>query len=239
MYASACKRQNHRYIKGDKGSCVVIWDREDYIAEASDQLKDESIYKNMKFKDKILQNLAEKNNGIFKGLKQKGKITEKQLKYFTIKHKKATNLGKMYLLPKIHKRLYDVPTRVVMSNCERPTEKASEFLDYLLMEVMQNSYIKDSNDFMKKIKHLKIIPDNAILVTTDVLGLYPSIPHEVGLRALKEELSKRREKKISSEDFVKITEFVLKKNYLEFNAHWLSALNLHQICMYFHGGDRN
>ena len=195
MYVSACKRQNHRYIKGDKGSCVVIWDREDYIAEASNQLKDESNYKNMKFKDKILQDLAKKNNSIFKGLKQKGKITEKQLKYFTIKHKKATNLGKMYLLPKIHKKLYDVPARLVMSNCERPTEKASEFLDYLLMEVMQNSYIKDSNDFMKKIKHLKIIPDNAILVTTDVLGLYPIIPHEVGLRALKEELSKGERKR--------------------------------------------
>ena len=103
----------------------------------------------------------------------------------------------MYLLPKIHKRLYDVPARLVMSNCERPTEKASEFLDYLLMEVMQNRlhYIKDSIDIMKKIKHLKIIPDNAILVTTDVLGLYPIIPHEVGLRALKEELRKGERKR--------------------------------------------
>ena len=34
----------------------------------------------MKFKDKILQDFAEKE----KGLKEKGKITEKQLKYFTI-----------------------------------------------------------------------------------------------------------------------------------------------------------
>ena len=151
----------------------------------------------MKFKDKILQDLAEKSNGIFKCLKQKRKITEKQLKYFTIKHKKATNLGRMYLLPKIHKRLYNVPARLVISNCERPTEKAPEFLDYLLMEVMQNRwyYINDSNSFIKKIKHLKIIPDNAILVTTDVLGLYPIIPHEVGLRALKEELRKGERKR--------------------------------------------
>ena len=158
---------------------MVIWDREDYIAEAINQLKDGSIYKIVKFKDKIPQDLAEKSNGIFKGLKQKCKITEKQLKYFTIRHKKATNLGKMYLLPKIHKRLYNVPAKLDISNCERPTEKASEFLDYLLMEAMQNRlyYIKDSIDIMKKIKHLKIIPDNAILVTTDVLGLYPSIPH--------------------------------------------------------------
>ena len=36
--------------KADKGSCVVVWDREDYIAEASKQLNDESVYKSVKFK---------------------------------------------------------------------------------------------------------------------------------------------------------------------------------------------
>ena len=76
--------------KAGKG-CMVVSDSEDYIPEASKQLNDESVYKSVKFKDKILQDLAEKSNGIFKGLKQKGKITEKQLKYFTIEHKKATN----------------------------------------------------------------------------------------------------------------------------------------------------
>ena len=126
----------------------------------------------------------------------------------------------MYLLHKIHKRLYDVPGRPVISNCGRPTEKASECLDNQLKEVMQNgwSYIKDSNNFIKKIKHLKNIPDNAILVTADVVGLYPSIPHEAGLRALKEVLDRREEKKISTEDLVKMAEFVLKNNYFEFNG---------------------
>ena len=78
----------------------------------------------------------------------------------------------MYLLHKIHKRLYDVPGGPVISNCGRPKEKASECLDNQLKEVMQNgwSYIKDSNDFIKKIKHLKNIPDNAILVTADAVG---------------------------------------------------------------------
>ena len=29
--------------KADKDSCMVVWDREDYIAEASKQLNDESV----------------------------------------------------------------------------------------------------------------------------------------------------------------------------------------------------
>ena len=79
--------------KADKCSCAVVWDREDYIAEASKQLNDEIVYKSVKFKARILQDLAEKCNSIFKGLKEKGKITEKQLKYFTTEHKKTRNFG--------------------------------------------------------------------------------------------------------------------------------------------------
>ena len=44
----------------------------------------------------------------------------------------------------------------------------------------------------------KNIPDNALLVTADVVGLYPSIPHKAWLRSLKEVLGqKTREKDLS------------------------------------------
>ena len=58
---------------------------------------------------------------------------------------KVSNLGKLYLLPKMHKRLANIPGRPVISNCGSGTEKASEFLDYHLKSVMQKgkSYIKD------------------------------------------------------------------------------------------------
>ena len=38
------------------------------------------------------------------------------MKYFTYDNKNATNLGKLYLLPKIHKCLNNVPGRPVLSN---------------------------------------------------------------------------------------------------------------------------
>ena len=96
--------------------------------------------------------------------------------YFTYKYKNATNFGKMYILPKIHKRLVNTPGPPVISNCRTPTEKASEFLDHHLQPIMKSdtSYIKDTNDFLTKLKNLKKVPDNAILVTADVVGLYPS-----------------------------------------------------------------
>ena len=71
----------------------------------------------------------------------------------------------------------------MISNGGTSIEKVSEFLDYHLKPVMQSgrSYIKDIGDFFKKIKNLGSLPENAILVTVDVVGFYPSIPHEAGL----------------------------------------------------------
>ena len=59
--------------------------------------------------------------------KEKGTITEKELKYFTVNHKKDPNLGKMYFLLKIHKKLHSFLERSVISNCGTPTEKIREF----------------------------------------------------------------------------------------------------------------
>ena len=139
---------------------------------------------------------------MFKNLRRKGVISEKELKYFSFEYKKATNLGKLYLLPKIHKRLKNVPGRPVISNCGTPTEKVSEFLDHHLKPVMQSgwSYIKDSGDFLKKIKNVGNIPENAILVTADVVGLYPNIPHNAGLKVLSNMLEAREHKAVSTED---------------------------------------
>ena len=77
-------------------------------------------------------------------------ITEKELKYFSYEFKKSCNLGKLYLLPKIHKSLENVDTSsdirlsLTQNNCGTPTEKVSEFLDHHVKPVMQggHSYIK-------------------------------------------------------------------------------------------------
>ena len=48
-------------------------------------------------------------------------------------------------------------------------------------------------DFVRKIKQIKKnLPESSILVTADVMGLYPSVPYELGLKVLKKALEKRR-----------------------------------------------
>ena len=111
--------------KADKRSCVVIWDTDDYLAEAERQLKDENVYGNVNFNEKLIEELTEYSNKIFKDI---------------------------------------VPGRPVTSNCGTPTEEASEFLNSQLKPIMQRSwsYIKDSGDFIDKIKGIRNIPENAL-----------------------------------------------------------------------------
>ena len=199
--------------KADKGSGIVVWDRADYLREAEKQRSDKNVYQEVQFKKQMLSNLVDTSSKFFRSLKTKGFIAEKELKYFTYEYKKACNLGKMYLLPKIHKRLSDVPGRPVISNCGMPTEKVSEFLDYQLKPVMQNgkSYIRDSRHFLERIKNINTLPENAILVTANVVGLYPSIPHEAGLSALEKALDNRSVKKIPTENLIKMARVCLEE----------------------------
>ena len=89
----------------DKGSCVVVWDRTDYLLEAEKHLSDSSTYKEVKFGDKKLLKLVEESNKIFRRLLSKKCILPEECKYFSYSFKKVTNLGKRYFLSKIHKRL--------------------------------------------------------------------------------------------------------------------------------------
>ena len=122
----------------DNVSCVVVWDWEDYLPETVRQLKDNQTYESSGFKDADLVKLVEKSHSIFQSLRKQKLITEEELKYFTYKYKKATNFGKMYLLPKIYKHLGNVPGRPIILNCGMPAEKATKFLDHHLQPIMRS-----------------------------------------------------------------------------------------------------
>ena len=138
------------------------------------------------------------------------------LNYFIVEDPK---FARFYLLPKIDKRLHNVPGRPVISNCGFYTENISSFLDYYLQPLAQKvkSYIKDSNHFLNKIKKLESLPDGAILCTMDVVGPCPNIPHGEGLASHSRFLETRDNKQISSETLMELAEVVLKNNTFEFD----------------------
>ena len=80
-------------------------------------------------------------------------ISDTTLDYFLVNNPK---LGRFYLLPKIHKRLQNVPGRPVILNSGYYTENISAFLEFHLKPLAQTvkSYIKDTNDFLRKMASL-------------------------------------------------------------------------------------
>ena len=104
--------------------------------------------------------------------------------------------------------------------------KYPSFLDHHLQPIAQkvNSFIKDTNHFLRKIKSLGQLPEGAILCTIDVVGLYPNIPHEEGLASLRKFLDARTEKKVTTETLLELAEIVLKNNIFQFNEKTLKQL---------------
>ena len=104
---------------------------------------DRNLYPDIDFKEKILQELAKTSNNLFRNLDKKGCITQKELKYFSIEFKKATNFTwyRRFLnacLMFRDGRLY----RTVIAPRRRFMQQS-------------RSYIKDSSDLIKELKEIK------------------------------------------------------------------------------------
>ena len=65
------------------------------------------------------------------------------------------------------------------------------------------SCITESGDFLFKYKSIAKIPKGDMLVTGDVVGLYPGISHGADLEALRKRLIK-----LPTEDIVRMVDFV-------------------------------
>ena len=84
------------------------------------------------------------------------------------------------------------------------------------------SHIKDTRDFLENLKRVGEIPKGAILVTADVVGLYPSIPYDGGLNVLRKQYDKFKDKIVPTEDIIKMGDFVLNNNFLNLIVSFIS-----------------
>ena len=66
---------------------------------------------------------------------------------------------------------------------------------------------------MKKLRYLPGLPEDSIIRTIDIVGLYPSIPNEEGLGFLRNVLEKRSNKNVSTDALNELGELVLQNNY--------------------------
>ena len=173
-------------------------------------MSDEEVY------EEVTNDPSTLESTIFTALNKKrarGNLSADNLEYF---FKKDPKFARFYLLPKIHIRLHNVHGRPVISNCGYYTENISSFLDFHLQPLAKivESYIKDTNHFLKMLKELGSLPKKGILWTIDVVGLYPNIPHKEGLASIRKHLDNRENKEVTTDTLVELADIVLKKQLL-------------------------
>lgn len=73
-------------------------------------------------------------------------------------------------------------------------------------------YIKDTKNFLNKLKYFGILPGNVIICAVNIVGLYPNIPNE-GLPFLRKHLDLRMEKLTSTHPVVELAKIVLESTF--------------------------
>ena len=76
----------------------------------------------------------------------------------------------------------------VNSRMEKLSTYVNTFLRLLAEKLL--SHTRSTTDFIRRLKILRLVPENSILVTLDVSSLYTNIGTDEGLTIVKEELQK-------------------------------------------------
>ena len=105
--------------------------------------------------------------------------------------------SKFYCNFKIHKEHVHIPpVRPIISGSGSIVENPSKFIDFHIKDLATShkSYLQDTPYFIRKIEHINKnhkLPQNAMLVTLDVIALYTNIPQHEGTQATEQALNER------------------------------------------------
>ena len=210
-------------VPADKGKCLVVMDRDDYINKMETKLKDESTYKMIKedptieIQTSIIEQLDK--------IKAEGQLDDKQ--YLKLKPTK-TLIPRMYGQIKIHKENY--PMREIVDGTGGVTKDIDKYISSIIRTYIGKSkhYVKNSSHFAEMIKDLRVENDE-ILVSYDVTALYPSVPQDEAIELVYEKMRNDKDlyKKstMSAENIIKLFKLCVQKTYFVFNKKIYIQIN--------------
>ena len=105
----------------------------------------------------------------------KGTIDDKTFTFLSPNNPPRTPL--FYVLPKVHKP--DCLLRPIISANDSPTENISSYVNHFLQPYMKALplFIKHTKHFFSETLNLPNLPEEAFLVTADVVSMYNNIQH--------------------------------------------------------------
>ena len=214
----------------DKGGGFVVADKKDYISSVKNDLDNQeniTVVDQQTDRKNIIRNVNSEIATIVNQMIVSGEISKSTGHYIT---QKASDLklARYYCNWKCHKytptqtEFSAAAVRGIVSCTGTPDEKLCDFLDFLLNPGMQElrSYLKGTKDFLQWIERLKSqypeLPPLFGMLTIDYKAMYPSMPDDLVLPAVREYLESRNTSEPSPAQTMELLEITRKYNYFEF-----------------------
>ena len=118
----------------------------------------------------------------------------------------------------------------------------SAFTEFYLQPLARNlpSFIKDITDLLNRIEQINNegpFPDGTLLVSWDIVSMFPNIDNKLGLTAVKNALDASERKRPSTQCILEVVKICLECNHLAFKDNFLlqiysTAMGPKNACSY-------
>ncbi len=208
------------FVEADKGAGMILLDRPKFLEKIyGDILNDTNTY------EEVTQEKVEKVEEDFLSLLKEQKDLGDMFSEEALGVVEADPvIPRMFGLPKLHKN--GNPMRPVVSCVKSVLARSGSLLDNVTKPAVSSGwqYLKDSTTTIQYLEsryqdlRKKFRADEIYVVSFDVVAFYPSVPHDLALRAFEEA---REKLEISEEQFrslKKILKFHLENAYFKFDG---------------------
>jgi hypothetical protein len=203
----------------DKGGAVVVLQKTLFIQEGLRQLQDQAYYRELDYP--VFPGNVLRINKLLHSILKQGKISLKQYDY--LKADLTDNQRYFYLLPKVHKPREKWPNpmmpqgRPIVADCGSESYRVSQYIDYYLkpLSTMHQSYLKDTYDFIQKIRGYRI-SDDWLIVTADVTALYTNMNIDIILKTVEQTFLEYPDSTRPDKELLDLLEITLRNNDFEF-----------------------
>ena len=211
------KDTNRVMLTADKGTCLVVMDKEEYINKAQDLLKEDT-YRVIpedptnKQKNKLIL--------LLKKIKNEGGISEEKYK---IMYPTGAGISEFYGLPKVHKA--GVPLRPIVSSRGSVTYNTSKELARILKPLADRSTfsVQNTMDFVEQVKNIRLQPQECI-ISYDVKALFTSVPIKPAIKIIKQLLEDDKEPQhrtsMTAQHIICLLEFCLNNTSFIFQGRY-------------------
>ena len=199
----------------DKGGTVVILDSSTYSNEALRQLSDIHTYSLLKSDPTVP--FSKELTILLDRAVQAGIFTAKERDLFI-----PVNpiMPIFHHLPKIHKGLCPLVGRPIVAGIGSLNERLGDWVDSQLQPLVLSlpGYLRDTKDLLNKL-HEFAWSDHYRWISCDVTSLYSSIPHHLGIEAVKVFLKESGKFSLVLQEFIcQALEYLLKHNFFMFDG---------------------